>query len=245
MIEEEKKRKLLRLLLIAIAIVVILLLVNYFLTASKTKQVESPKNEQNQNYVTTAETKRVGTSNLYSRRPVINISSSDVARLNENIRQDYKEVTSDNYAQYTYQYAVSKDYLSIALFSNKTTEDSTYPYTEIKTYTVRLKNNSYVSDAELYQDFSISEKELASHFEKVMKQYYKEEVKKGILYEPECNYECFLKVRGVNSYLENINLFVKDNKLMYYRPFTVVTVFGDETFYEDKKEDFLFSLGEE
>ena len=72
---------------------------------------------------------------------------------------------------------------------------------------------------------------------------YEDEVYKGYLVKQECDYECFLGWREVDDYLDSVSYFVRDGKLIAYRPFTVYSVYGEEEYFTDKDYEFVIAKG--
>ena len=65
---------------------------------------------------------------------------------------------------------------------------------------------------------------------------------KGYIEEMECDYTCYLGYRGVTDYLEDINYYIKDGKLVVYKPFIYSSIFGEEEYFTE--DSFIFELTE-
>jgi len=130
--------------------------------------------------------------------------------------------------------------LSIALITNRVDIANRLPYSTIKTYTFDVKSGKNLQQDELLNQFGIDLATISSSFENQMKKYYDEQVESMYFTKEDCNYQCFLDARGVNSYDDSIHLFVNNDKLMYYRPFYTYSKWNDQDFY--RYEDFLFEI---
>ena len=71
---------------------------------------------------------------------------------------------------------------------------------------------------------------------------YKDEVAQGYMEEAECNYECYLGYRGVDDYLSELNYYIKDGKLVVYKPFIYSSIFGEEEYFNE--DSFIFPITE-
>lgn len=239
--EEERKEKIKKIIVIVLIVGVLLFLVNHFFLSGN-KESTLHKVYKNRSYVYEIENKKIGTSTVYSALPYLNLEGVVAEAFNKKVKELYEEADADKNEQFSYQYAVSDNYVSIALVTNKLVANTSYPKTEIETHTFDIENRSEVSEEELLEIFGHTDTEFGDHFKKTMESYYQEEIEKGYLDKKECNYTCFLNIRGVYNYYDDIHLFVQKNKLLYYRPFIIYNAYEDEEMYELKEEDFLFSL---
>ena len=66
-------------------------------------------------------------------------------------------------------------------------------------------------------------------------------VSKKIL-DQECNYECFLFMRGIenNNYLENRKLYLNNGDLYVLKSFNIYTVLNEERYFTF--DDYLFQI---
>ena len=144
---------------------------------------------------------------------------------------------------FTYQVDLNDDYLSLATFYiYNDINDNNYPKTIIRTYNFDLDTGNLVTDADLLKAFSITENDIENTLEQEFTNYYKQELESMYFTESECDYECFLNLRGIDSYSDNVYLYVVNNKLHFYRPFAVYSKYEEEQFY--RHEDFLFAIDE-
>ena len=91
--------------------------------------------------------------------------------------------------------------------------------------------------------FSVTEDDVRNKIEEKFQEFYEDEVYKGYLVKQECDYECFLGWREVDDYLDSVSYFVRDGKLVAYRPFTVYSVYGQEEYFTDKDYEFVIAKG--
>ena len=86
------------------------------------------------------------------------------------------------------------------------------------------------------QDYKTVEKII----ENKLKYYYADEVKTGYITKAECNYNCFLKLRHIDNYLDGVCFYIKSGSLIAYRPFIIHSILGEEKYY--KNETFEFPI---
>ena len=223
--------------------IIILLVIGFFgLLFRDSDNSSNLKIDNNKEYVYSIASSYVKTTEVQSYYPYININSTDAEETNQYLEELYNNSQKEGNIQLTYGYSENDNYLSVAIFINTMYLDFSGAETAIETYNFDLETGQLVANDELLADFGYEWSRIASSFENEMKNYYQEEIEKEFMYEPECDYNCFLKVRGVSSYYDNLHLYVKDNRLMYYRPFLVYSPMGEEAFYQEKNEDFLFQI---
>jgi len=93
---------------------------------------------------------------------------------------------------------------------------------------------------EIYKDYGVDDKIVSKSIEKKFRKMYKSVVKEGYIDSNYCDYNCFLKWRGVSNYLDNVELYIENRGLIAFRGFLTESVFGEENYY--KSSDFNFIL---
>ena len=121
-----------------------------------------------------------------------------------------------------------------------TDKETDYTYPIFKTYNFSLSTNRLVSDEELLKKFNKTNSSVATTLERQMKKYYQGELDKYYLDKDECDYNCFLERRNINSYDEDNYLYVENNKLKFFHSFMIFSNIGEEEFY--KNEKFLYEV---
>lgn len=241
MIDEEKRKRLVNAGIAAVVIIFLLIFVNTFFFSGK-KESKENKRIPKEDYVYTTTSKEVGSSGVSSTLPIVNLNGSDALQVNEILETAYEEALKEKYAQFTYEYQTSGDYLSLVTMTHRVAENNPYPRTTIETYTFNIKTTALLSDEELLSTFGYTWEDIRESFSKNLNTYYKEGVEQGFVLGTECDFACFLERREIDDYIEDAHLFVKNKQLMYYRPFVVYTVMGEENYYEKIGEDFLFEI---
>ena len=193
----------------------------------------------NTSYITVKD-ENTSSYEMESRCPTINLDSDDAKEVNDEIEREYNNTVSSGKESFDFDYAVNKDSLSLVTFYIYLDRETNNPDIIINTYNFDLDNGDLVSDSNLLDDFSYSYSDISKSLEKEMKSYYQQEVDSMYFSKEECDYNCFLKLREINNYTDNVKLFVRDNKLVFYRKFNVCSRFMEDQFY--RSEDFLFEI---
>ncbi len=232
--EEEQKKSLIKWCLIGVAIILVL----WFIVAITSNA--SSKKKTLDDYVSELASYQIPGTEIKSSLPGIHLDSDDAKQVNEIIKEAYNTAIKNKYTQFTYEASVGEKYLSIALITSSVDTSTNTPYSSIKTYTFDKKTGQRMDDNELLKTFSVTLNEIGQDFEKQMRAYYEEELESFYFNADECDYQCFLRNRGIYSYQDNISLFVLNDKLVYYRPFLIYSKWQEEDFY--RYEDFLFEI---
>lgn len=224
---EEKNIKLRRYVIIGIiAIIVLLFLLNLIKNLRKDQIKDSNFIKQSASY-TVQETK------ISSYLPVVTIKGSDTASVNQEIKEDYNRAVSSKNGSFNYHYNINKKYFSLVTVTLMADNSTGYTYPVFKTYNFSLATNKLVTDDELLADYNKTYQDVTASFKKVMKNYYQGEIDKYYLNKDECDYNCFLRRRQIDSYDEDNYLYVENNKLKFFHSFMIFSNLGEEKFYKD------------
>lgn len=172
--------------------------------------------------------------------PYINVNSSEIKSLNDQIVDFCNKYVNIDNAQITYEYTINGNYLSVVI---KVINNNEYPSKMVfKTYNISLKNRSVMSDQDLLNYFNVNEDLVYARINNGFIDMYKDEVAQGYMEEAECNYDCFLGYRGVDDYMSELSYYIKDGKLVVYKPFIYSSIFGEEEYF--KEDSFIFQITE-
>lgn len=172
--------------------------------------------------------------------PYVNINSSDVKSLNDSIVDYCNNYVNSDDIKIKYEYSINGNYLSLVIKVINTKE---LPAKMLfKTYNVSLKNRTVLTDQDLTDYFKVNNDIVSARIHNRFLEMYKDEVAQGYIEEMECDYTCYLGYRGVTDYLEDINYYIKDGKLVVYKPFIYSSIFGEEEYFTE--DSFIFELTE-
>ena len=173
--------------------------------------------------------------------PKINIKSKNIKKVNSKIYEEMGKFLGEKNNTCTYSYEINGDILSLTI-EMIDYRDLYVPEFKFRTYNIDLETLKEVSDNELLDLYDVDKKDIEKIIKNKFKYFYKDELKKGYLNENECNYECFLEWRNVNSYMDNLEYYISDGKLYAYKEFSVLSVYGEDEYY--KEEDFSFYISD-
>lgn len=172
--------------------------------------------------------------------PYVNINSSFGKSINEEINSYVADYTNKGNVKLTYKYSINGDVLSIII---KTTDYGveTIPLIYFKSYNINLNDQVLLGDEDLLAIYGISSEEVESIIEKKFEYWYGKVKEKGYVVEQECDYECFLKYRDVDDYMDNVVYYIDKGKLVAFKPFVFYSIFGEEEFFKEKDYEFILS----
>lgn len=175
--------------------------------------------------------KKIDFTNVISNQgkmPIINIAGLDVTRANEKIERIFDKYQKNNNIQYDYN--ITDDILSLIITVN-TEDENGISITKFAGYNIDIKTGNNVSNKEILEKYQVTEHQVEKIIETTFRYYYKKETEAGMIPHQECNYECFLKWREVENYLDDIFYYIKDDSLTAYRGFYTTSIYGDDIYY--------------
>ena len=172
--------------------------------------------------------------------PYVNINSADVKSLNDSIVDYCNNYVNSDDIKIKYEYSINGNYLSLVIKVINTKELPSKML--FKTYNVSLKNRTVLTDQDLTDYFKVNNDIVSARIHNRFLEMYKDEVAQGYIEEMECDYTCYLGYRGVTDYLEDINYYIRDGKLVVYKPFIYSSIFGEEEYFTE--DSFIFELTE-
>jgi len=219
----------------AVAIIFIILIIGYKLNQKKTLEYENIKQYDDKRIIYTKYDNKKKTYSITI--PYINIDSPNANSMNEQIDKYTKKYLSMKKSIVSYEYNINGDILSLVI-KGCSYKDST-PIFSFKTYNINLKTKNIVPDNDLLSMFNIDEETIEKIIKKNFVNFYKDEIAKKYFDKSECSYNCFLKLRNVTNYMDNVEYYVEKGNLIAYKPFVVHSFYGEEDYYKDNNFKFL------
>lgn len=200
-----------------------------------------PKVNKNKDYVYTArQDVNYSQDDVYSKMPKINLEGKKFDTINQKIEENYLSVIGQKEYDYEYEFNKSKNILSLKISYAYLEEDKPNPKRYFKTYNINLNNGHIYTNKELLDKYHITEKKLNSYLEYKFKSYYNDLIKYKYFTKKECDYNCYLKNRGItNNYLEDINLYVQGGSLTLYKFFYTYSSFEEEGYFSNPTYRFI------
>ncbi len=237
-LEEQKKHQISKILIALLIIIVILFIILKIVDLKNNSKYEKYKLDKTKEYVYTKYTSTKNNAKV----PFINIKKEVITQVNNEIENDTRiyRNSDDPNKTVTYRYNQNKNILSIVLTFRDIDEEERLIYS-YKTYVFDLANNCKIlTDEEILKKFKTTYAHVNNTIGKAMQEKYKDEVKKGYLDKNECNYKCFLEMRNITNYLDNVNYYIEEGSLVVYKAYDVYSIYGEEEYYT--RNDFKFII---
>ena len=172
--------------------------------------------------------------------PNININSDDIYTINQNIVTKANTYLDKKGSSIAYNYSISGEVVSVAI---QYVELDKYerPKVEFDTYIINIMNKHVLSEEEIFSKLNISKDEINNQLNAKFREFYNDEKNKNVL-DGECDYECFLYMRGIENenYIQDIGLYISEGKLYVLKAFDIYSPFSEENYFTF--DDFLFEI---
>lgn len=174
--------------------------------------------------------------------PAININDENINIINQEIVNKANTYLSKKGSSISYNYSISGEVISLAI---QYVELDKYerPIVSFETYNINVLKKHVLTDEEILSKLSVSEDEIYNIVSSKFGEFYNDEVNKKIL-DGECNYECFLFMRGIENenYTEDRKLYLNDGDLYVLKSFDIYSPFSEEKYFTFN--DYLFQITE-
>ncbi len=225
-------------LFIAVIVVVVLAIIGLIVDKLYINRYNKYKIDKDENFIYTSETYSKSKSYI----PYINIDNDFCKTLNSEIEKlalDYKDSTSQNNS-FTYRYNVNNNYVSLVIIL-KSLDDNDQLQFEFITYVFDLDDGGKaLSDSEILQKFNITEDEVSEKISTELVKIYDDEINENII-PSECNFkDCYLSLRKIDDYLDDVNYYIENGSLVVYKTFEVYSKYNEEDYFT--RDDFKFYI---
>lgn len=176
--------------------------------------------------------------------PYVNLKADIFKEVNSDILQFCDNYMNSDKSVITYEYDINGKILSLVI--KVINNDTTYaPEPYFRSYNINLETEEVISDDVLLQYFNVSKSTVETKIKRGFQGYYSDLVKEKYYSSSECNYDCFLKWRGITNYLDYVSYYVRDGKLIAYKTFIAHSIFGEEEYFTDKSFEFEIATAPE
>ena len=225
-------------LLVFLIIIIIAFIVTYMVNKKSVEDYKSIKTDSSKYYVYTYKENRQSKSYI----PQINIFSEDAQKVNKKIIEESKVYLNSNTpdTSVSYQYNQHKNILSIVLTYKNLNEKKELQFS-FKTFVFDLKDDGrLLSSEEILSKYDITTIGVDNIIKKKMKSIYIDEVEKGFIKQSECDFNCYLKLRGTTDFSQNANYYIENGHLVVYRAFNVYSKYKEEEYFT--RDNFKFII---
>ena len=218
-----------------IAIIVLLILVfSYYFYNKSHDNYNNIKINKSEYLVYTESEKQYGNYNQY--KPHLNIKGELGTTINNNIDEYISNFEKNNIC-ITYEYDLNGKILSLVI----KVED--YSFVEnaailyFRSYNINLDTQELLSKDKVLNLFNTNSSDVEIKLNNKIEEYYNELVNKNIINTKECNYSCFKKSRNFEENMEDAEYFVRDGKLVVFKPYVYMI-------NENSKIKYDFEIGD-
>ena len=172
--------------------------------------------------------------------PAINVNDVSINDINQMIIDKANTYLKKEGSSISYNYSINGEVLSLAIQYIELDKFKA-PVVSFDTFNINLFDKHILTDEEILSKISVTDEEIYNIVGAKFQEFYKDEVSKKIL-DQECNYECFLFMRGIenNNYLENRKLYLNNGDLYVLKSFNIYTVLNEERYFTF--DDYLFQI---
>ena len=216
-----------------VLIILIALLVWYYLYKNYYSNYNYIKKDTDQYLVYTKATS-TNKQRLKNEIPEININSQDADLVNEAIETYASSFLENKDNLMVYDSQLNGQVLSVLLKMLDYSSGYSFPDTSFHTYNFNLNDQTVMSNEEILNLFNVTEDTVRAKIQEQFEFFYKDEVSKNYIVPQECDYECFLKWRNIEDYMDSVYYYIENGKLYAYRPFNIYSVYGEEEYFTDE-----------
>ena len=216
---------------IIIVVVSIIIIISYAIINKYYSNYNNVKKDKTKYLVYTESKKQF--DSYYQYKPYVNLKGEFGELINNDIN-NYIDNFNNNNICITYEYDLNGKILSLVII----VEDHSYVESAailyFKSYNIDLDKFEIVTDDELLKYFDISYNDAIGILNNKIEDYYNSLVQEGLIVSSKCNYSCFLSTRNFNDVENKEVYFIRDGKLVIFKPYTYMSLSDDSK----KKYDF-------
>ena len=215
-------------LFVAMIVVLVLTIVATIIKIMYVNRYQKYKVNQKEDFIYT----KVEYKKSNSAIPYVNLNTSFAKNLNKQISalaDTYRSSDTSNNSM-SYRYNINANIVSLVIIFKSVNDNDELTF-DFVTYVFDLdKGAKVLDDEEILARYNLTEEDVSDEIEKQMKQKYKYEIKEEILPEG-CDFSiCFLRLRGIDNYTDNVNYFIENEELVVYKSYDVYSEY-DFKFY--------------
>ena len=201
-------------------IVFIAIIIVYFFYDRTTINYNSLKIDQSKDLVYTASKEQYDFYFQY--KPFFNLKGELGKVLNKDI-EDFVNTFKEDNIGITYESDLNGKVLSLVII----VEDHGYLESAniiyFRSYNVDLDEEEIIDDDTLFSYYGMERSEVESKLDNGILNFYNELVDAGTYNSKECDYKCFLETREFNKEHNDVYYFVRDGKLIAFKPYIAIS----------------------
>lgn len=230
---KKNKKKLIRKYIYIVTLFLFIVGAYYFYNKSRINY-KYLKVDKSLNLVYTVSEKNV--NNYMQFKPYVNLKGELGSVINQNI-DEYFNAFSDGYFNITYDTDLNGKILSLIIKVEDygiNLNSSSVLY--FRSYNIDLDSLELLSSEKILSYFDLNQKDAEKLLNEKIGNYYSKLLNDGKI-NYECNYSCFLKERDFSDGINDVEYYVKDGKLVLFKPYIYVAYDG-----YDSNNDYGFEI---
>ncbi len=172
--------------------------------------------------------------------PFVNLKADVFEQVNKDIITFCNDYINKEKAVITYEYDINGIILSLVIKAIDNSETSPVP--RFRSYNINLNTEEVIAPAALLDFYKIKTSSVQTKIKRQLEDYYSDILKDNYYTTVECSFECFLKHRGITNYITDLDYYIRDGELIAFKSFTAHSVFGEESYFNDKSFEFKLAL---
>lgn len=203
-----------------------------------------PKTDNKKDYIYTASRfEDPYEEDSYDEVPAINLEGEKFDKINAAILENYNSVRNMNEYDYKYEYSISKNILALKIAYGYYSDSSLEPNRYFQTFNIDLRNGHFLTNSEILDKYKLKEDDVNEYLKYQFRQYYNNLVEGEFYTKEECDYNCFLKNRGITGkYTDDISYYIQDGVLTAFKFFYTRSDYEEEQYFV--LEDYQFVIKE-
>ena len=170
--------------------------------------------------------------------PYVNMNAPHIEEVNNRINSFVEKYKTLNRAIITYEYEINGQILS--LITKAISYETNYAAkVEFISFNINVETQEVLDDSTILSLYGIDTNYVKERIKNQLQKYHTEIVKEGYYSLQQCNFNCFLKWRDIEDYLDGVSYYIKEGKLYAYKPFVFASIFGEEEYFKDNDFQFL------
>lgn len=170
--------------------------------------------------------------------PYVNMNAPHIEEVNRRIKVFSDKYTVLNRSIITYDYEISGQVLSLVIKA-VSYETNYASEAEFLSFNINVETQEVYDDDTLLAIYNIDKNFVKDKIKRQLQEYHSEIIKENYYTIQQCNFECFLKWRDIDNYLDGTSYYIKQGQLYVYKPFVFASIFGEEEYFKDNHFEFL------
>ena len=168
--------------------------------------------------------------------PNININSTAVKTINDVIVANANNFLTQDKNTISYDFDISGKILSLAIQYTNYHDESGYPTIKFEVYNINFHTGKVLNKEDILSLYDVTEDQVKGVVESKFAKYYKDLVEKKYVNADECDYLCFLYLRGIvdENYLENYHYYIKNGNLYVIKEFSLYSYYKENEYFTTK-----------